>query len=55
MLAHKYYDDKPVRDRQWSKVGGIPMVEVKFLEWYLFEMLEFRLYVSRAEYLEVEK
>ncbi len=52
MLANKFLDDLYFSNKQWAKIGGISLQEINELELTVLRLLEWKMMVTREEYLE---
>ena len=50
VVAIKFYDDKFFDNEYYSKVGGVPCVEMNLLEIEMLQMLDYDLVVAAEEY-----
>ncbi|CAN8061847.1 unnamed protein product [Agarophyton chilense] len=54
VLASKYYDDLSYNLVYYSKVGGLPSTELSNLEMQMLHILDFRLDIPAASFVEIE-
>jgi hypothetical protein len=52
MLANKYLDDLYYSNKHWAKIGGITVQELNHLEATALHLLDWKMHVTREEYLE---
>ena len=52
MLAHKYLDDLYYSNKHWARIGGVTVQEINHLEATVLRLLDWKMHVSREEYLE---
>ena len=50
VVAIKFYDDKFFDNEYYSKVGGVPCVEMNLIEIEILQMLDYDLVVKAEEY-----
>lgn len=50
LLAIKFHDDHRYTNKQYAKVGGIPLKEVNMLELKFLKLLDFKMLVQPDEY-----
>jgi hypothetical protein len=55
MLAHKYLDDLYYSNKYWARIGGVTVKEINHLEATVLQLLDWKMHVSREEYLEYLK
>lgn len=54
-LCHKYLDDNVFDHKTIALTGGIPIQELKQLEYIFFKSIEFDLYISEIDYVTTRK
>ena len=52
MLANKFLDDLYFSNKQWAKIGSISLEEINALELTVLALLDWKMMVTREEYLE---
>ena len=55
MLATKFFEDKPYDNATWSKLGGIPTLELNRLEEHLLFFLEWTMNIQVEDYYSYER
>lgn len=54
MLAAKFHDDGHYTNSYYARVGGVSTAELNYLELEFLSIIDYRLFVSAAEFLECE-
>jgi predicted transcriptional regulator len=52
MVAHNYLDDLYYSNKHWARIGGVTVQEINHLEATVLQLLDWKMHVSREEYLE---
>ncbi len=54
LLACKFTEDRPVSNRFWAQVAGVPLPELNLLEERMCGLLAFKLFVREDEYARLQ-